>query len=316
MLKNALTCLHVSYICSNLIAMKKMLFATVLMIVIAGCVKDLPYEDLPIPIQFDAGLSAVNTRAPINNLTSGLTGIQILRATDHATTPDWSVVASVASTANIAAGGGVTGLSSAQYYNANPALNAWFMSFYPSGSVSANKVAWTITGQEDIIVAPSVSAGNKTTPVNPTVLAFGHKLTQLQFRVIAASSTAVTQWGTVSSIKVNADTALELTLSTNALAAASTPVNTDLTTSGIFPVTLPTVTAADAGLVMVLPGALNTIKVTTANAPEQTVSISGLTTTVAGSAHLITLTFTELGGITFSATLTDWATGTAGTGSL
>src|SRR5574344_2188732 len=99
--------------------MKKLLLATLSVIVIAGCVKDIPYEDQPVPISFGAGLSTVNTRAPINNLTSGLTGIQILRATDHATTPDWSVVASVASTANIAAGGGVTGLSSAQYYNAN-----------------------------------------------------------------------------------------------------------------------------------------------------------------------------------------------------
>lgn len=300
--------------------MRKIILAILALIVIAGCVKDLPYKDLPIPIQFNAGLSPVNTRAPIISSgglpTSPIAGIQILRAADITASPDWSVVASVAATATVATNGSVGSISSTQYYNANPALNAWFMSFYPSGTMGTGKVSWTITGQEDIIVAPSVSAGNKTTPVNPTVLAFGHKLTQLQFRVIAASSTAVTQWGTVSSIKVNADTALELTLSTNALAAASTPVNTDLTTSGTFPVTLPTVTAADAGLVMVLPGALNTIKVTTANAPEQTVSISGLTTTVAGSAHLITLTFTELGGITFSATLTDWATGTAGAGSL
>lgn len=295
--------------------MKKLMLATLTVIVIAGCVKDIPYTDQPIPISFDAGLSPVATRAPIANLTSGLTGIQILRAADIAASPDWSVVSSVATTANIAAGGSVGSLSVAQYYNANPALNAWFMGFYPSGTMGTGKVSWTITGQEDIIVAPSVSAGNKTVPVNPTTLAFAHKLTQLQFEVLAASATAITQWGTVSSIKVNADTALELTLSTNTLASASTPVNTDLTISGTFPVTL-TTSAAAVGVIMVKPGALNTIKVTTANSPEQTVSISGLTTTVAGSAHKITLTFTELGGITFSATLTDWVTGTGGTGSL
>ncbi|HHV02487.1 MAG: fimbrillin family protein [Bacteroidales bacterium] len=299
--------------------MRKIILAILALIVIAGCVKDLPYKDLPIPIQFNAGLSPVNTRAPIISSgglpTSPIAGIQILRAADITASPDWSVVASVAATATVATNGSVGSISSTQYYNANPALNAWFMSFYPSGTMGTGKVSWTITGQEDIIVAPSVSAGNKASPVT-AALAFAHKLTQLQFKVIAASSTAVTQWGTVSSIKVNADTALELALSTNALAAASAPVNTDLSTSGSFPITLPTVTAADAGLVMVLPGSLNTIKVTTANSPEQTVSISGLTTTVAGSAHLITLTFTELGGITFSATLTDWVTGTGGSGSL
>lgn len=295
--------------------MKKLLLATLSVIVIAGCVKDIPYEDQPVPISFGAGLSTVNTRAPIADLTSGLTGIQMLRAADHATTPDWAAVSSVATTANIATDGAVGTLSTAQYYNPNPALNAWFMSFYPSGTMGTGKVSWTITGQEDIIVAPSVSAGNKLSPVNPTTLAFAHKLTQLQFEVLGASATAINQWGTISSIKVNADTALELTLSTNALASASAPVNADLTISGTFPVTL-TTSAAAVGVIMVKPGALNTIKVTTANTSEQSVSITGLTTTAAGSAHKITLTFTEWGGITFSASLTDWATGTAGAGSL
>ena len=298
--------------------MKKIILATLALIVFVGCVKDLPYEDLPVPISFNAGLSAVNTRAPINNLTSGLTGIQILRAADHATTPDWSVVASVASTANIDAGGGVSGLSSAQYYNANPGLNAFFMSFYPAGTMGTGKVGWTITGQEDIIVAPSVSAGNKASPV-AAALAFAHKLTQLQFEVIASSATAQTHWGTLTSIQVNADTALELTLSTNALASASSPVNTDLSAaqSGVsFPLTIPTGTATAAGIVMVKPGTLGAIKVTTATSPVQTVSISGLSTTLAGNAHKITLTFNELGAITFTATLTDWVDGTDGTGSL
>jgi hypothetical protein len=303
--------------------MKKIILAAFALIVIAGCVKDLPYESLPVPIQFNAGLSGVNTRAPIVSNGSGLptspiSGIQIIRAADVASSPDWTVVNSVAATATVATDGSVGSVSSAQYYNANSGLNAYFMSFYPAGSMSANTVNWTITGQEDIIVAPSVSAGNKASPV-AAALAFAHKLTQLQFEVIAASSTAQTHWGTLSSIKVNADTALELTLSTNALASASTPVNTDLTASqtGVsFPLTIPTGTATAAGIVMVKPGALGTIKVTTANSPEQTVSISGLATTLAGNAHKITLTFNELGSITFTATLTDWVDGTDGTGTL
>ncbi len=298
--------------------MKKLMLATLSLIVIAGCVKDIPFADQPIPISFDAGLSAVATRAPITS-TEGLpdatiTGIQILRAADIASSPDWTAVSSVATTANVSTAGAVSGFSTAQYYNANPALNAWFMAYYPSGTITANKVNWTITGQEDIIVAPSVGAGNKSSPTTAT-LAFAHKLTQLQFYVKAATATAITQWGTLSSIKVNADTALELTLSTNALASNTTPVNTDLTTSGAYPITM-TTSEASVGVIMVKPGTLGTIKVTTANSPEQSVSISGLTTTAAGSAHKITLTFTELGGITFTATLTDWVTGTAGTGSL
>ncbi|MFA5302173.1 MAG: hypothetical protein WC395_05760, partial [Bacteroidales bacterium] len=71
-----------------------------------------------------------------------------------------------------------------------------------------------------------------------------------------------------------------------------------------------------AGIVMVQPGTLGAIKVTTATSPEQTVSINDLSTTLAGNAHKITLTFNELGSITFTATLTDWVDGTDGTGSL
>ena len=304
--------------------MKKIILATLALIVFAGCVKDLPYENLPVPIQFNAGLSGVNTRAPIvsdgsNHPTSDIVGIQILRAADVASSPDWTVVNSVAATATVATDGSVGSVSSAQYYNANAGLNAFFMAFYPAaGSMSANTVNWTITGQEDIIVAPSVSAGNKASPV-AAALAFAHKLTQLQFEVIASSATAQSHWGTLTSIKVNADTALELTLSTNALASASTPVNTDLSAaqSGVsFPLTIPTGTATAAGIVMVKPGTLGAIKVTTATSPEQTVSISGLSNTLAGNAHKITLTFNELGAITFTATLTDWVDGTDGTGSL
>ena len=297
--------------------MKKFMLATLSVIVIAGCVKDIVYEDQPVPILFDAGISAVNTRAPIVSSgglpTSPITGIQILRAADIASSPDWTAVSSVATTADVSTAGAVSPTTT-QYYNANPSLNAWFMAYYPSGTITANKVNWTITGQEDIIVAPSVGAGNKSSPTTAT-LAFAHKLTQLQFYVKAASPTAITQWGTLSSIKVTADTALELTLSTNTLASNSTPVNTDLTTSGSFPFTMTTSEAA-VGVIMVKPGDLGTIKVTTANSPEQSVGITGLSTTVAGSAHKITLTFNELGGITFAATLTDWATGTAGTGTL
>ncbi|MFA6652436.1 MAG: hypothetical protein WCS46_07160, partial [Bacteroidales bacterium] len=143
--------------------MKKIILAAFALIVIAGCVKDLPYESLPVPIQFNAGLSGVNTRAPINDLSSGITGIQILRAPD-ASSAVWTSVATVATTANVASGGGVT-VNTPQYYNANSGLNAWFMAFYPvATSMSANTVNWTITGQEDIIVAPSIDAGNKASP--------------------------------------------------------------------------------------------------------------------------------------------------------
>lgn len=295
--------------------MKQFFIAVLAVLTMASCTKTQPDETL-VPIDFGTGL-LISTKAPITSdgsgiLSSDLSGVQILRAPDGSSAV-WTSISSVASTATIKATTGAVENSTALYYNVDDS-KAWVMAFYPSATMSANKAAWTITGQEDIIVAPSTDAGSKSS--HSTVpLAFAHKLAQVQFDVVAADADAITYWGTVTYIKVTAATALELTLSTNALAAAGTPVNTDLSSSGTFPQTL-TTSAASAGSLMVLPTTLGAVKVDTANGSEQTISVSGLPDPlVAGTAYKITLTFTRA-AITMTATVTNWTTGASGTGSV
>ncbi len=282
----------------------------------ASCTKTPPDESL-VPIDFGTGL-LVSTKAPITSdgsgiLSSDLSGVQILRAPDGDGAV-WTSVSSVASTATIKATTGAVENTTALYYNVDGS-KAWVMAFYPSATMSANKAAWTITGQEDIIVAPSTDAGTKS--LHSTVpLAFDHKLAQVQFDVVAADADAITYWGTLTYIKVTAATALELTLSTNALAAADTPVNANLPTKDFTTPQTLTTSAASAGALMVLPTTLGAVKVDTANGSEETISVSGLPDPlVAGVAYKITLTFTRT-AITMSATITNWTTGASGTGSV
>ncbi len=294
--------------------MKKIILATVALIVFAGCVKDLPYEDIPIPIQFNAGLSAVNTRAPLSNLNS-LSGIQVLRAPDGESA-DFSGATSVTITASTDAGGDVT-VTPAQYYNATPTLKAWFLSFYPAGAMGTGKVSWTIDGTQDIIATGSVDAGSKSSP-NAVDLGFGHKLSQIQFEVIAASEAAQTYWGTLTSISVSSVTEIELTFPST---LGSTGSASALPTTGFTsPLTIPfSEPAASAGNVIIYPvETLGEVKVLTSTmgGVAQTASISLTAGAVAGSAHLITITFGEQGAISFTASLTPWATGATGTGSL
>jgi len=103
-----------------------------------------------------------------------------------------------------------------------------------------------------------------------------------------------------------------LNITSQALTQNATPVITDLST-GASPQAL-TTSFASFGTILVYPGTL-TIKVTSANVTEQIVTISGLSSTTAGHAHRIDLTFTAT-AINFSATLTDWVTGTAGSGTI
>ncbi|MDD2425915.1 MAG: fimbrillin family protein [Bacteroidales bacterium] len=312
--------------------MKKLLIAVLAVITIASCTKSNPEENL-VPINFGSGL-LVSTKAPITSGETGLveaqlTGVQILRAADGSSAV-WDTVSSVRTTATIDTDGDVTPAST-QYYNAD-GTKAWLMGYYPAAtSLAANKASWTIDGDQDIIVAPSTDAGTKNDNPLPTVaLAFKLKLTQVQFKVKAQDAAAIDFWGTLTYIKVNAATKLQLTLSNNtsaasALAAASEPDATDLTTKGVtFPVTFEThATNYDAGYLMVLPTVLGAVKVKTSKGTEQTISVSGLegdtegvpNALVAGKAYEITLTFTAT-GITMTATVTAWATGDPGTGTV
>lgn len=295
-------------------------------LIILGCTKEAPEkippppDEIQVPIGFGAGI--INTKAPIESVSgvpsTQIDGIQILRQDVHKnSSPSWNTVSSVTATASFFTTGNFV-VNPLQYHNSNKNQYSHFTAYYPG--VNENSVAttlsngvatFTITGQEDIISAPSASAQGNGNPI-PVALTFSHKLSQVQIYIKAASAGAISAWGNITTVKATSPTVLTLNVSTQALAQHATPAVTDLSTGK--PSQALTTDFVSFGSILVYPGAL-TIKVASANVPEQTVTITPSITTVAGSAHRIDLTFTAT-AINFSATLTDWVTGTAGTGTV
>jgi len=279
-----------------------------------------PENQVPVPLSFDAGI--INTKVPIVSVsgvpTVQIDGIQVLRQDVHKnSSPTWNTVSSVTTTASFFTTGSFIATPK-QFYNSKQNQYAHFTAYYPGVNENAvattlsNGVAtFTITGQEDIISAPSASAQGNGNPI-PVALTFSHKLSQVQIYIKAASAGAISAWGNITTVKATSPTVLTLNVSTQALAQHATPAVTDLSTGK--PSQALTTDFVSFGSILVYPGAL-TIKVASANVPEQTVTITPSITTVAGSAHRIDLTFTAT-AINFSATLTDWVTGTAGTGTV
>lgn len=295
-------------------------------LIILGCTKEAPEkippppDEIQVPIGFGAGI--INTKAPIESVSgvpsTQIDGIQILRQDVHKnSSPTWSTVSSVTATASFFTNGNFI-VNPLQYHNSNKNQYSHFTAYYPG--VNENSVAtalsngvatFTITGQEDIISAPSATAQGSSSSI-PVALTFSHKLSQVQIYIKAASAGAISAWGNITTVKATSPTVLTLNVSTQALAQHATPAVTDLSTGK--PSQALTTDFVSFGSILVYPGAL-TIKVASANVPEQTVTITPSITTVAGSAHRIDLTFTAT-AINFSATLTDWVTGTAGTGTV
>ena len=295
-------------------------------LIILGCTKEAPEkippppDEIQVPIGFGAGI--INTKAPIESVSgvpsTQIDGIQILRQDVHKnSSPTWSTVSSVTATASFFTNGNFI-VNPLQYHNSKKNQYSHFTAYYPG--VNENSVAtalsngvatFTITGQEDIISAPSATAQGSSSSI-PVALTFSHKLSQVQIYIKAASAGAISAWGNITTVKATSPTVLTLNVSTQALAQHATPAVTDLSTGK--PSQALTTDFVSFGSILVYPGAL-TIKVASANVPEQTVTITPSITTVAGSAHRIDLTFTAT-AINFSATLTDWVTGTAGTGTV
>ncbi|MDD2425914.1 MAG: fimbrillin family protein [Bacteroidales bacterium] len=292
--------------------MKRILTVAILGIIFSGCTKNgIPEQN--VEISFKAVVN-IETKAAVTAI-DNLEPIHIFRAPDHATDAVYTALTAPTITGTIDASGNVTP-STAQYYNANNTLNAWFTAFYPAAtSISLGVATFTINGSQDLVWAPSVSAGSKDSPNAAFSFAFAHKLSKIRINVVAENELTVTHWGSVNSIKINAATSLDLDFDgagAGVLTQNSTPVLTDLQTlnasdAAVSNVAL-TTSNQDMGSLMILPGTNITLKIAT-TAGNETVNIG---TIEAGKAYTINLTF-KLGGITFKATLADWADGgTAG----
>lgn len=286
--------------------MKKYLVMAMAAVAMVGCTQseDENKNNGPIEIKFGAGIEVAATRAA-SSPAEKITGIQILRGTDG-TTPAFDAVSAVTLTGNLETTGMFSDMSAKQYIEKE---DVNFIAYHPAGIIGTGTVAYTITGAEDIIVAPKATA----TITNPAVsFAFAHKLARIKL-VVNATAGAVAKFGNLTAATINVPTALDLAIAADGsttLAANAIPAKSDLSFGGA---TLKEGNADAANELMVLPAALGKIKlafdknITTATEFD----IKNLTLE-AGKTTTITVTVTS--SIAFeSATVEDWVIGgTAG----
>lgn len=287
--------------------MKKLILMTLAAISLAGCSQD-ESEELnkdSMKINFGAGINVTTkVESGADGLpTSPITGIQILRGTDGAN-PEFNVVSAIATAGDLAINGTLT-VATAQYFAINK-VDANFMAFYPAGSFTTGKVAYTIDGSTDIIVSDMA----KATKENATAqFAFKHKLARVKLIVKASDANAATIYGDLTVATINVPTALDLMINANGtstIAANSTPIAADLS---FGTATLTTEGGIATKELMILPTSPSEIKLQFANEANgpKSYTITGLSL-VAGRVTTITATVNAK-NVSFTSTIEQWVDG-------
>ena len=245
------------------------------MFILSGCSVQKAEPELFAPINFSAvyGLSVdITTKASIYDIDQ-MEPIQILRS--DGTAANYSAHTAPDLTGTVAADGTVTP-SVPQYYDLSGA-QANFMAFYPvARTIQNGKANFKITGQEDVTAAQNVYAGSSGSP-SAAAFAFRHLLAQVRIQVCAQNASAASSWGTITYLKIQTPTSLDLDLNAwPALSAASSPENESLSTSiGSNASQSITTTYAMAGSLMILNATYPVqVKVKTEKKAEVTVTTS------------------------------------------
>jgi len=300
-------------------------------LLVCSCSKE-PVEpfaggDPTSPILPGAGVAAtVESRADLSGVVSGT-------AFPASTTKVFSVVGysgTAAPTnwaspyiANVAVNSGTgSALSFAtpQYYPAN-GRKVYFYAYSPvSGTYTAGSsstaptVAWTITGQQDIMSA-QVTGGIAKNPVPANQqqpnFAFTHKLKQVTFKVKKDAS--FDDGVKLTSLKIiGAKTAATLSLSTGAVTWGSTTGNLTAYDNSTGQTITATATAVgtNGSPVMFEPGTSFKVRAVAGGVTyaDVTVTLSGTNAGAAGLSYEITLTFKRR-EITASASIASWTDG-------
>ena len=308
-------------------------YSIVVAVLLCSCSKE-PVEpfaggDPTSPILPGAGVAAtVESRADLSGVVSGT-------AFPASTTKVFSVVGysgTAAPTnwaspyiANVAVNSGTSSalsFATPQYYPAN-GNKVYFYAYspvsgtYTAGSAStAPTVAWTITGQQDIMAAQVTGGIAKaaTGTQQQPAFAFTHKLKQVKFKVVKDASFEDNI--KLTSLKIiGVKTAATLSLSTGAVSWGSTTGDLTAYTNATGQTITATATAVgtNGSPVMFEPGASFKVRAVAGGVTyaDVTVTLSGTNAGQAGVCHEVTLTF-KRNAIVPTATITNWTTGTAG----
>lgn len=302
--------------------MKKIILSLLAIAAMTGCTKSSEEEidpNAPVEIKLQASIDNTPTiigrsAGAVDGLTNEITDVALVYL--EGTTPDWTTVTADGILATTIATDGTITLPSKLYFPADGS-DVNFIGYHPknNGSLATGKITFqTMDGQQDIMYAPAIS-GNKTIEGGCIKPQFSHKLAQLKFQFEKDASYTAT--ATVKELKINGTklpASMELksgTITYGAISAITVFSNKtyNIETSGAG-------SPVDQ-VIMVEPGVNITADITIMiNSKETTITNVPITvSTVAGSAHVITLTFKQK-EVSGEAQVDSWTPGGAGSGDI
>jgi uncharacterized protein (TIGR02145 family) len=193
--------------------------------------------------------------------------------------------------------------------------NSKFVGWYPRAAMTSGAVNFTVDGSTDIMLTNEVEGSSSSTfnsGENKT-FTFAHQLTQLQLKVYAESNKAVTDWGTITSIKVtNQQTQCNVILPDRVSFVDGAESNVAFT--GVTSAALPVGSTVNSGYVMIpevaASGTLTLEIVTTLGGTKNVTLTAPATGGLAKSnAYVYTLKFTQTSiSVVGTAQVGEWIT--------
>lgn len=162
--------------------MKKMFIPVLALLGMVACTNENEPEieisnNEPVEIKMVASIIDVNakTRAVVESGTP--VDVAFARIDSETEPTDWKT--STAVTANIATSG-VLSFNPKQYYSPKASEKAYFIGYYPTGTLTNGVVTFSSTdGTQDIMYAPRINGDKNSSTLTAS---FVHKLAQLQFK--------------------------------------------------------------------------------------------------------------------------------------
>lgn len=204
-----------------------MIISLLLLALSASCSKQAP-ESPAQPgdgvIRIFTGIENPGTKA-VATQASGLTGAAFRLIHAAAQPADFSTATAL--TGDIAATSGAVTFAAAPGYDTANDHNAWFIGYYPAGTVSGSTVTWDVDGKTDILRTESVWDAGKYSDPKTTGMTFNHQLSQVEVVCEAVGGAALTAvrsaWGKIKRISfVDAPTQLTFDFAAMSVAAGST----------------------------------------------------------------------------------------------
>lgn len=306
------------------------LFITSLAFQFTGCSEDCDSSDGVDnnQISLRAAVQTLSTRASLGPLNSNFTtdfpiGVYANNSTWKAGTTANVINNDLATVAGAA--GHIVTFGGGPYYYPVDGSTLNFFAYAPQGTEATPAGAGTapfvnipITGQDDVMWCTATGSKNGSNAPQAPVLNFQHRLTQLQF-TFKSDATYPASGSVVTSLLVKAQpNVVNMNIGTGvctysgsadmqALSTANQTSGIAITSAGTN-ANSPVVTAPATGATAY---ALTIVVKPAGSSSNVTYNANVNITTVIGSAHMITLTFTGT-AVTATATVADWVIGTGG----